>query len=101
MLSVHTIPGFEDLWQLHFSLLSGQEYTQPGLFIANLPDEPPATMPIVPMAAPAPGPNVPPPPVHNGQAYWIKLSAQPDGKFTVTNTRNKFSKTYAAKAGAN
>jgi len=27
-------------------------------------------------------------------AYWIKLSVQPDGTFTVTNTRNGFSKTY-------
>ena len=32
-------PGLEDLWQIHFSLLSGQEYTVPGLFIANLIDE--------------------------------------------------------------
>jgi competence protein ComEC len=28
-------------------------------------------------------------------AYWIKLSAQPDGSFTVTNSRNGFTKTYA------
>ncbi len=28
-------------------------------------------------------------------AYWIKLSVQPDGSFTVTNSRNGFSKTYA------
>ena len=28
-------PRLEDLWQIHFSLLSGQEYTVPGLFIAN------------------------------------------------------------------
>jgi beta-lactamase superfamily II metal-dependent hydrolase len=27
-------------------------------------------------------------------AYWIKLSALPDGTFTVTNSRNNFSKTY-------
>jgi competence protein ComEC len=27
-------------------------------------------------------------------AYWIKVSAQPDGTFTVTNSRNGFSKTY-------
>ena len=51
-------------------------------------------------AAPPPGPDAPPPPAHNGTAYWIKLSAQPDGTFTVTNTRNGFSKTYAASAGA-
>ena len=28
-------------------------------------------------------------------AYWIKVSAQPDGTFTVTNSRNGFSKIYA------
>jgi len=27
-------------------------------------------------------------------AYWIKVSVQPDGTFTVTNSRNGFSKTY-------
>jgi hypothetical protein len=27
-------------------------------------------------------------------AYWITLSVQPDGTFTVTNSRNGFSKTY-------
>jgi hypothetical protein len=51
-------------------------------------------MPIAPTPAPAPGPGVPPPPAHNGKAYWIKLSAQQDGSFTVTNARNGFSKTY-------
>jgi Mn2+/Fe2+ NRAMP family transporter len=35
MKVIYSSPGLEDLWQLHFSLLSGQEYTQPGLFIAN------------------------------------------------------------------
>ncbi len=89
-------PGLEDLWQIHFSQLSGQEYTVPGMFIANLLDQPSATMPVAPIAAPTPGPNTPPPPAHNGPAYWIKLSAKPDGSFTVTNARNGFTKTYAA-----
>jgi beta-lactamase superfamily II metal-dependent hydrolase len=90
-------PGLENLWQIHFSQLGGQEYTVPGMFIANLTDEAPAAMPVAPIAAPAPGPNTPPPPAHNGPAFWIKVSAQQDGTFTVTNARNKFSKTYAAK----
>ena len=46
-------PGLEDLWQLHFSLLSGQEYTVPGVFIANTADEQPPSMPLEPIAAPA------------------------------------------------
>jgi competence protein ComEC len=89
-------PRLEDLWQIHFSQLSGQEYTVPGLFIANSVDEQPAAMPIAAAAAPAPGPGATPPPVHNGAAHWIKVSAKQDGSFTVTNARNGFSKTYAA-----
>ena len=96
MKTVHTSPGLEDLWQLHFSLLSGQEYTMPGMFIANTIDEPPSSIPIAPMPAPAPGPGAPPAPVHNGPSFWIKISAQQDGTFTVTNARNGFTKTYRA-----
>jgi competence protein ComEC len=94
MMTVHSSPGLEDLWQMHFSQLSGQEYTVPGVFIANLIDDQQPNMPIAPMPAPAPGPGAPPPPQHNGTAYWIKVSAQTDGTFTVTNARNGFSKTY-------
>jgi hypothetical protein len=79
--------------------LSGQEYTVPGLFIANQADEEPAAMPIAAAAAPAPGPGAPPAPVHNGAAFWIKVSARADGSFTVTNARNGFEKTYAAPGG--
>ena len=97
MKVMHSSPGLEDLWQIHFSQLSGQEYTVPGMFIANRVDEEPAAMPIAAIAAPAPGPGTPPPPVHNGAAYWIKVSAREDGSFTVTNARNGFTKTYAAR----
>jgi competence protein ComEC len=103
MKTLHSSPGLEDLWQIHFSELSGQEYTVPGMFIANLLDEPSAAMPVAPRAAPQPGPGAPPAPVHNGTAYWIKVSAQADGSFTVTNGRNGFTKTYRAslKSGTN
>jgi hypothetical protein len=97
MQVIHTSPGLEDLWQMHFSQLSGQEYTVPGMFIANTIDDQQPTMPIAPMPAPQPGPGAPPAPVHNGKAYWIKLSAKHDGSFTVTNARNGFSKTYRAR----
>jgi competence protein ComEC len=96
MKTLHSSPGLEDLWQIHFSLLSGQEYTQPGMFIANTIDDQQSAIPISPIPAPPPGPGAPPAPVHDGKAYWIKLSAQQDGSFTVTNTRNGFSKTYRA-----
>jgi competence protein ComEC len=94
MKTIHSSPGLEDLWQLHFSQLSGQEYTVPGMFIANITDDQASAMPIAPTPAPPPGPGAPPAPVHNGKAYWIKLSAHQDGSFTVTNARNGFSKTY-------
>jgi beta-lactamase superfamily II metal-dependent hydrolase len=96
-------PGLEDLWQMHFSQLGGQEYTVPGMFIANLTDQPLTAMPVAPIAAPPPGPNTPPPPAHNGPAYWFKVTAQTDGTFTVTNTRNGFAKTYSpnGRAGTN
>jgi competence protein ComEC len=94
MKTVHSSPGLEDLWQMHFSQLSGQEYTVPGMFIANLIDEPSTAMPVAPMPAPPVGSNGPPAPVHNGDAYWIKVAAESDGSFTVTNERNHFSKSY-------
>jgi beta-lactamase superfamily II metal-dependent hydrolase len=97
MKVLHSSPGLEDLWQLHFSLLSGQEYTVPGMFIANHVDDAPPAIPVEAMAPPPPGPNAPPPPAHNGAAYWIKVSAQQDGTFTVTNGRTGFAKTYRSR----
>jgi competence protein ComEC len=98
MKIIYSSPGLEDLWQLHFSLLSGQEYTVPGMFIANTIDDQQDIMPVAPMTPPQPGPDVPPPPAHNGSAYWVKVSAQLDGSFTVTNARNGFRKTYKARS---
>jgi beta-lactamase superfamily II metal-dependent hydrolase len=34
---------------------------------------------------------------YHGPAFSIKVSARQDGSFTVTNARNAFSKTYAAR----
>ena len=96
MKVLHSSPGLEDLWQLHFSLLSGQEYTVPGMFIANAFDDQQPTMPIAALTPPTPVPGQPPvpAPAHNGPSFWIKVSAQQDGVFTVTNARNGFTKTY-------
>jgi hypothetical protein len=93
MRVIFTSPGLEDLWQIHASQLSGQEYTVPGTFIANLVDNQPEAMPVAPFVA-APGTQAGPPPAHNGPAFWIKVSARDDGTFTVTNARNGFSKRY-------
>jgi beta-lactamase superfamily II metal-dependent hydrolase len=94
MRTIHSSPGLEDLWQLHFSQLSGQEYTVPGMFIANIFDEPQPAMIVAPLAAAQPGAAQPPAPTHNGAAYWIEVSANSDGAFTVTNSRNQFTKAY-------
>jgi beta-lactamase superfamily II metal-dependent hydrolase len=97
MRVLHAAPGLEDVWQLHFSLLSGQEHTVPGLFIANLVDDQPPAMPID--ATPPPtGAGALPPPAHNGPAHWIKVLAEADGSFTVANGRNGFSKRYGRTA---
>jgi hypothetical protein len=96
MRVLYSAPGLEDVWQVHFSLLSGQEYTSPGMFIANTVDDQPDAIPIAAMTPPPGGAGAPPPPAHNGPAYWIKVNARDDGSFTVTNARNGFTKTYAA-----
>ena len=61
MQVLYSAPGLEDLWQLHFSQLSGQEYTVPGLFIANAVDEEQSAMPIAPLTNTRPGAGAPPP----------------------------------------
>jgi len=92
-------PGLEDVWQMHFSLLSGQEYTVPGAFIANEIDQQSESMPIAFWTPPPQGQQAPPAPTHNGRSNYFKITAQQDGTFTVTNTRNNFSKTYRTGAG--
>jgi len=74
---LHASPGLEDLWQLHRSEHGGTEYNAPGVFIANPGDS------------------------EHTPAYIIKVSARVDGSFTVSNTRNGFTKTYAARVSVN
>lgn len=98
MRVLYSSPGLEDVWQIHVSVLGGQEYTAPGLFIANLFDDQPEAMPIAALRLPPQGAAAPPAPQHNGAAYWIKISAQPDGAFSVVNGRNGFRKMYGRTA---
>jgi hypothetical protein len=65
---VRKSPGLIDLWQLHYSIAGGKENNSPDSFIANVDDP--------------------------CEGKWIKLVAQQDGTFTVTNSRNKYEKTY-------
>lgn len=77
-------PGLEDLWQNHYSVPGGELHNRAKSFIANLDEGSPAAV----------GSRAEPP-VHLGAASWIKLAAQADGGFTVTNGRTGFSKRYA------
>jgi competence protein ComEC len=95
MKVLFSAPGLEDLWQQHASQFSGQEYTVPGAFIANVADDPQPAMPVGPIDPLPQGGTVA---VHNGAAHFIKVTAQQDGTFTITNGRNGFSKTYAPAA---
>jgi hypothetical protein len=60
--------GLEDIWQVHQSLNAGKDANPPADFVANV--------------EPTDG------------FKWIKISAASDGSFTVTNSRNGFSKRY-------
>jgi competence protein ComEC len=111
--TLRSSPGFEDVWQLHWSYNALIEHNPPGVFIANVDELPAiagiiAPQPAAPAAA-APSPAAPAPPGGPGRgrgatanahspAYWIKVSAEPNGTFTVTNSRNNFSKTYVKSA---
>ena len=66
--TMHTSPGLEDIWQLHYAFEAGKANNAPEDFIAN--------------------------PEEHCQGNWIKLSAEPDGHFTLTNGRNGKTKTY-------
>jgi beta-lactamase superfamily II metal-dependent hydrolase len=120
---LHTSPGLEDIWQLHWAYSGGLENNTPGVYIANIED--PAVLGNS-LANPAPafggggggrggsggfgagrggsgggrgpgGGGGGRGAGHTGPAFWIKVTAEPDGSFTVLNTRNNFSKTYAAR----
>jgi competence protein ComEC len=67
--TIHNSPGLEDLWQLHYAMDSDKAHNVPEMFIANL-DE-------------------------NCEGKYIKVTAEPNGTFTVLNSRNNYKKTYS------
>lgn len=75
-------PSLEDLWLNHYSIPAGEDLNPSAGFIANLDNG----------STPVEGRGL----VHMGQASWIKVSAEANGEFTVTNSRNGFSKRYGA-----
>jgi competence protein ComEC len=97
MPTMRSSPGLEDIWQLHWSYNAGIEQNSAGVFIANVDDS--ATIANVltappPAGAPGGGRGAAAAAAAHTPAYWIKVTVQPDGTFTVTNSRNGFSKTY-------
>lgn len=71
--AIHTSPGIEDLWQLHYAVAGGDANNSPQRFIAN-----------------------PEADAKQDRGYWIELSAESDGSFSVTNSRTGETKAYRA-----
>jgi competence protein ComEC len=65
---VKSSPGLVNLWQLHFADAGGKEHNVPDPFVANIDEA--------------------------DTGFYLKLTIEPDGKFTVFNPRNKLSKEY-------
>jgi beta-lactamase superfamily II metal-dependent hydrolase len=100
MRTLYTSPGLEDVWQLHWAYAAGLELNAPSLFIANVED-PAAIANVLQPPAAEDGPAQPARTGggrggHAGPAFLIKVSAEADGSFSVTNTRNNFTKHYPA-----
>ena len=60
--------GLLDIWQLHYAIDSDKQHNSPDSFIANV--------------------DV------NCEGKWIKVTAEKNGTFTVSNARNQFEKKY-------
>jgi competence protein ComEC len=83
--------GLEDIWTLHWSYAGGIEHNSAGVFIANIDDMATIAGVLNPGTTAAAGGRGNP---AHSPSYPIKVSAQSNGTFTVTNLRNGFSKTY-------
>jgi beta-lactamase superfamily II metal-dependent hydrolase len=68
---IANIPGIEGIWQVHMSP-EGKDHNTPEEMIANTDTN-----------------------VDHKEVHFIKASAAQDGTFTLTNSRNGFTKTYA------
>jgi competence protein ComEC len=63
-------PDFEDLWQMHFAVKADQGIQSDEKMIANLE------------------------PSEECKGNWIRVTVKSNGNYTVTNSRNNFSKSY-------
>ena len=71
MKVLHTSPGLEDLWQLHYSEEGGDAHNVAAPFLANLQ-----------------GPDT---------GKYLKIKASPDGSFAMFNSRTGETKQYTAR----
>lgn len=94
--TIRSSPGLEDVWQMHWSHNAGIELNSAGVYIANV-DEPAAIATVLTAGGQRAGGRGSQAPQHS-PAFWLKISALPDGTFTVTNSRNGFSKTYTRRS---
>ncbi|MCU1295153.1 MAG: beta-lactamase domain protein [Bryobacterales bacterium] len=69
--TVKSSPGLTDIWQLHFADAGGKDHNTSDPFIANVTEA--------------------------DTGFYLKVDANSDGSFKITNTRNKFEKEYGAK----
>ena len=69
--TIATIQGIEGIWQIHRSVATDDAHNTSAQMIANI-DE-------------------------SSDGHWIKAVVTKDGKFTLTNGRGDFSKTYTAR----
>ena len=69
--TVHESPGLEDLWMLHTAEGSDAAHNSPDALIANLKG--------------------------GADGAWLKVVAQPDGSFSITNARTGLTKDYPRK----
>ena len=65
--TVHSSPGLEDLWQLHYAEANSPQNNAPDQFIANTAKD---------------------------EGHFIELRAESGGEFTITNSRNGKTKNY-------
>ena len=68
--TVMASPGLEDLWQLHRAVDNDSDHNPDERLTANLTDS------------------------EDCEAHWLRARLHPDGSYTITNSRNGYSKTY-------
>ena len=88
MQTVHSSPGLEDLWQLHYSV------ARPASTAANVHETGPQGGPALNTSEQLIA-NLEEAANH-AAVYNIKISAREDGSFVVTNPRNGYSKEYTS-----